>query len=76
MEERLGNSGTTLAVTAPNRLMLTRNSAIGLSSAELLWLVDWLESPSFPKGLNTFTGKPEILDPRRLKGRKQPDLPK
>jgi len=64
LESRLGNSGTTLSLTGPNRLTLVRNSGAGFSSAELLWLVDWLESPSFPKGLNTFTGKPELLKPR------------
>ncbi len=63
LEGRADNSGTALSVSGPNRLTVTRNSTLGLNSAELIWLVDWLESPTFPKGLNTFTGKPETLNP-------------
>jgi hypothetical protein len=61
MSHRLGNSGTTLTRTGPNRLTFGRTSGIGLTSAEMDWLADWLESPQFPRGLNTFVGQPEPL---------------
>jgi hypothetical protein len=70
LEARLGNSGTAISVVGTNRLGILRNSSVGFSSAELMWIVDWLESPTFPKGLNTFTGKAELVKPRRAKSTK------
>lgn len=58
LENVLGNCGTVVTRTGPDRLDFTRNSTIGLSAVELHLLVDWLESPLFPKGLNTFLGEP------------------
>jgi len=58
LENVLGNCGTVVTRTGPDRLDFTRNSTIGLTAMELHLLVDWLESPLFPKGLNTFLGQP------------------
>ena len=58
LENVLGNCGTVVTRTGPDRLDFTRNSTMGLSAVELHLLVDWLESPLFPKGLNTFLGQP------------------
>ena len=60
----LGNSGTTLTLTAPNQLTLIRKSAIGLSAIELHLLADWLESPWFPLGLHSFLPAPPDLPPQ------------
>ena len=65
LQTRLGNCGTAVARTGPAQLSLVRNSGIGLNSAELDLLADWLESPRFPRGLNTFLGEPTPLPPRR-----------
>src|ERR1051326_5361388 len=54
LETRLGNTGTTITQTGPAQLSLLRKSNLGLTAAELELLVDWLESPTFPRGLNTF----------------------
>ncbi len=65
LETRLGNCGTAVARTGPAQLSLVRNSGIGLNSAELDLLADWLESPRFPRGLNTLLGEPTPLPPKR-----------
>ncbi|HLP75277.1 MAG TPA: hypothetical protein VK327_00025 [Candidatus Paceibacterota bacterium] len=59
MAARLGNSATEVVKTAPDQLALNRKSTIGLTSLEVHLLVDWLESPDFPRGLHTFRAKPE-----------------
>jgi hypothetical protein len=61
MEYRLGNCGTVVNRIGPAQLSVTRQSSIGLSSVELHLLADWLESPQFPRGLNTLLGKPTPL---------------
>jgi len=61
LQTRLGNCGTVVTRTGPDQLSLVRNSGIGLNSAELNLLADWLESPRFPRGLNTFLGEPKPL---------------
>ena len=53
MAKIMGNSVTIVTQTGPNQLMFGRKSDLGLNSAELDLLADWLESPQFPKGLNT-----------------------
>lgn len=65
LETRLGNCGTAVARTGPAQLSLVRNSGIGLNSAELDLLADWLESPCFPRGLNTLVGEPTPLPPKK-----------
>ncbi|HNR71620.1 MAG TPA: hypothetical protein PLV05_04125 [Verrucomicrobiota bacterium] len=67
LETRLGNCGTVVTRTGPDQLSFLRNSGIGLNSAELDLLADWLESPQFPRGLHTFLGKPTPL-PKRKSG--------
>jgi hypothetical protein len=52
----LGDSVTRIHQESPNRLLLTRSSPVGLTAIELHALIDWLESPGFPRGLYTFTG--------------------
>jgi hypothetical protein len=51
----LGNSVTTMTLTAPNRLSFARYSTVGFTGFELSLLADWLESVEFPRGLYTFT---------------------
>jgi hypothetical protein len=46
---------TTVEKTGPARLFLNRRSDTGLTALELHVLADWIESPTFPAGLNTFT---------------------
>ena len=65
LETRLGNCGTVVTRTGPDQLSFLRNSGIGLNSAELDLLADWLESPQFPRGLHTFLGKPTPLPKRK-----------
>jgi hypothetical protein len=61
---KLGNCVTAVKLTGPARLSFVRSSTgIGLTSAELDLLADWLESPQFPRGLNTFLGEPARLRP-------------
>ena len=61
---KLGNSATTVTRTSPNELSFTRSSSLGFTAVELHLLVDWLESPQFPRGLNTLLGEPTPL-PRK-----------
>ena len=65
LETRLGNCVTTVTRTGPAQLTLRRGSSLGFTTAELDWLADWLESPQFPRGLNTFLGEPTPL-PRKI----------
>lgn len=60
----LGNSVTMVTKTGPNQLAVGRKSDMGLTSAELDLLADWLESPKFPHGLNTYLGQPAPLPPK------------
>jgi hypothetical protein len=55
---RLGNCVTLVSQTAPERLTLVRRSSTGFTAIELHLLGDWLESPEFPRGINTFLGPP------------------
>lgn len=65
MSSQLGNSVTVVSRTAPNQLVFGRKSDIGLTAAELDLLADWLESPTFPRGLNTLLGKPANLPKKK-----------
>ena len=49
-------SVTGMSETGPAQLTFTRVSTIGLTALEMHLLADWLESPRFPHGLNTFLG--------------------
>ena len=64
LEPKLGSSVTAVRRTGLAQLSFTRNSTLGLTAAELDWLADWLESPQFPHGLNTFLGEPASLGRR------------
>jgi hypothetical protein len=59
----LGNCATTWTLSGPARLSMSRISGVGLNGAELELLMDWLESPTFPHGLNTFTAPRPPLPP-------------
>jgi hypothetical protein len=65
LEPKLGGCVTAVTRTGPAQLTLTRRSELGFSAAELDWLADWLESPQFPRGLNTFLGEPTSLPRKR-----------
>ena len=55
---RLGNSATRVFWTAPDQLSFTRGSSVGFTAIELHLLIDWLESPDFPRGLHSFLPAP------------------
>ena len=59
----LVNCVTGVAETGPAQLAFTRVSTAGLTALEMHLLADWLESPQFPRGLNTFRG-PQRAPPR------------
>jgi hypothetical protein len=63
LPDRLGNSITALTKTGPAQLSLSRRSSIGFTAVELHLLVDWLESPQFPRGLHTLLLPPESTQP-------------
>lgn len=57
---------TEIAQVGPGQLSVARRSSLGLTSAEMQLLADWLESPTFPHGLYTFvTPKPPKLVPHK-----------
>ena len=56
---KLDNSATRVFWTAPNQLSFTRASSIGFTAIELHLLIDWLESPDFPRGLHSLPLAPE-----------------
>ena len=60
-----GPSATAVTRTGPAQLTVRRGSSLGVTAAELDWLADWLESPQFPRGLNTFLGEPTPLPAKR-----------
>jgi hypothetical protein len=59
VEQLLGESTTFVTRDGPQRLVLERNSTLGLNALELHLLADWLESPQFPRGLHTFLAPPD-----------------
>jgi hypothetical protein len=58
LSTRLGNSATSVALTQPGELTLTRRGTLGFTGLELQLLADWLESPQFPVGFNTLLTPP------------------
>jgi hypothetical protein len=64
LSQRLGSSGTIISKTGPAQLTLFRTSPIGFTAFELHLLADWFESPTFPRGLHTFTAPPVGHGPR------------
>ena len=54
IEPLLGGNTTFLTRTGPAQLTFSRVSTLGLTALELHFLADWLESPTFPRGLHTF----------------------
>jgi hypothetical protein len=70
---KLGNCTTLVTRTGPNRLSLLRTSSLGFSALELHVMMDWLESPEFPRGLYTFTAPLEL--PRRKRQKAAVDGP-
>ena len=55
VEPLLGPATTVVTQTGPAQLTLSRVSTLGLTALELHLLADWLESPTFPRGLHTFS---------------------
>lgn len=47
---KLGNAGTEVSLTAPDKITVLRNSTTGLTAFELSFLAYWLDSPRFPLG--------------------------
>jgi hypothetical protein len=58
VEPRMGNALTGLSAIDKNRLSIIRHSDLGLTAVELNLLIDWLESPDFPRGLHTTLAPP------------------
>lgn len=54
---RLGNAVTVVRHAKPAELTVERKSHSGLTALEWHLLGDWLESPTFPRGLHTFTAQ-------------------
>ncbi|MCS7090560.1 MAG: hypothetical protein RMN51_11315 [Verrucomicrobiota bacterium] len=44
----IGNVGTSVVATGPDRLLLTRTAPLGLTGLETVLLAHWLEAPGFP----------------------------
>ena len=55
---KLGTAGTSIRQITPERLNVLRSSTVGLTAAELHFLVEWLESPDFPVGIFTLNSPP------------------
>lgn len=54
-----GNAATAANLVAPDHLRVSRVSTFGLTGLELHGLVDWLESPDFPRGFHS--DQPNLL---------------
>jgi hypothetical protein len=63
----LGQCTTAVFESGPEQLACFRRSSIGFTAFELHLLADWLESPQFPRGLNTF-----FTPLQTARGRKRP----
>jgi hypothetical protein len=68
----LGNSGTIALQTAPDQISFSRKSNSGFSAIELHLIADWLESPAFPRGLQTLLGDPGMLVRPKSHAQSQP----
>jgi hypothetical protein len=60
---QLAFSATEVTQTGPNQLSINRRSSVGFTALELNLLADWLESPEFPRGLYSTSGKTNMLPP-------------
>ncbi len=56
-----GNCVTALTKTASRNVEFSRRSSFGFTALELHLMIDWLESPQFPRGLHTFLAPRESL---------------
>ena len=56
---KLDFSGTTIRLTSPQSISVTRSATIGLTGLEIHLLSEWLESPEFPKGFFSINSKSE-----------------
>jgi hypothetical protein len=61
LSTNVGNVGTSLVVTGPDRMLLTRTAPLGLTGLETVLLAHWLEAPGFPWGWDW----PPMPQPRR-----------
>jgi len=61
LSARLDRSTTLINRTGTNQLSFIRKSTVGLTAPELHLLVDWLESPQFPRGLHSSLSPPDAL---------------
>ncbi len=75
LEPKLGNCVTEVTRTAPQQLSFIRSSTFGLTSGEFQLLLDWLASPEFPRGLNTFVGSPGVLLARKTRAQRTTNSP-
>jgi len=65
-------------LTPARSTLIVRKSSAGFTAIELHLLADWLESPNFPRGLNTFVGPPDPLPrpkPKSAAWGRAPTLP-
>jgi hypothetical protein len=51
LSTNLGNIGTSVVATGPDRMVFTRTAPLGLTGLETVLLVHWLEAPGFPWAL-------------------------
>lgn len=72
---KLGNAGTTIQFLDSHRLAIARNSSAGFTGAELQLLMDWLESPVFPRGLHSFEAPVKVPRPRNTNAAPAGGLP-
>ena len=64
---KFGPAATEVVQTRPEQLSIKRTSAVGFTGLELHLLVEWLESPQFPRGFYSLLVKaPEPEPPRPL----------
>ena len=61
----LGNTSTEITATSPTEMTLVRNSQSGFTGFELVSLLRWLDSPSFPK--LSVAGQPRTARPLKPK---------
>lgn len=64
--DRLDRVVTEATAEDPGTLKVVRTSQLGLDSAELLMLVQWLRDPAFPGGSPAFGYRPDAAFIRRL----------
>ena len=55
---KLNDTVTRVELTEPNQLTVYRTSDLSLTAFEMHLLLDWLESPDFPRSFHTFSAPP------------------